>query len=174
MRKVVTSILGIIPLFCFGQTEVGPDGYVLYVFFAILLSVPLLFVLKKLGERMKRSWANWSLRNQIGVRLTNGSNGLINIGVENRSTQQQTLDAPTLIFRKGFSTRKFRLKGINKVVIYPLVVESGQARELQFNLNVFHKHDAGLKHYRYIRISFSTNAGKVYSTNWTKLPENNN
>ena len=174
MRKLVTGSLCFIPYLCFGQQEVGPDGYVLYLFFAFVLAIPLLFVLFKLAAGQEWSWIARKKNEQVNVWMVYRAKGQVSLLIENKGDKKQIFNAPILVFQKGFKTRKFRLKSINNTVVYPVIVESAQKRELQFNLNVFHKHDPDLNGYRRIWICIDTDSGKTYTTAHLKRPQNDN
>lgn len=173
MRVRFLWLLLFAPVLCFGQNEVKSNAPEFFLFLAVILFVPLLFFagsyfLKKKNGKKKR----WFSKGKLEVRLTGNKRyrpDALTLTVRNNQSDAVDLEAPVLIFRKLWSIRQFKLKGINRAEIYPLLLESGKTHELQLKLDVFHKHDPTLRSYYWAMVRIKNTTGRNYSTNYITL-----
>ncbi|RKD91779.1 hypothetical protein [Mangrovibacterium diazotrophicum] len=173
MPRVLLLLFFCIPFLCFGQTEVGPDSYFLYLAIAFILGVPLiLYLVFAVRKRGKLSFRKWFRKGKVEVELVPNRKyrpDVLTLVVHNKRTNAVDLESPVLIIRKLWSVRKFKLKGINRAEIYPLYLESGKTHELHIKLDVFHKHDSSLRSYYWARVLLKDTSGLTYSTNYITL-----
>lgn len=173
MRKLLILVIVLVPSFCFGQTEVGPDGYFPLVILCLLVGVPLLFLfLRKLLKGRLGGVFPWFAKRRLHVELIPNRGyrpDLLKLLVKNGTQKDIDIEAPVLVIRKLWSIRKFKLKGINRAEIYPLYLEKGKTHELQISLSVFHKHDPTLRSYYWTRVLLKDTTGHRYSTNYITL-----
>jgi len=173
MRQPLLIVLLSFPVFCFGQNEVGPDTYFPYLVMTLIAGISVAAWLVSKGKpRIKIDIAGWFANRRVEARLMankkNQPEKLILV-VKNNRSKAVGLEAPVLTFRKLWSVRKFRLKGMNREEIYPLNLESGKSHELQFKLDVFHKHDPALRSYYWARVWVKDTTGKTHGTNFITL-----
>ncbi|WP_163709859.1 hypothetical protein [Mangrovibacterium lignilyticum] len=173
MRQLFLLLFFCAPIFCFGQNEVGPDGYFLYLIIGFLIGVPVLIFIYTIGKK-KVSFNLKGLfsKGRIEARLQGNKKyrpDLLTLIVRNKRSKDVDLNAPVLVIRKLWSVRKFRLKGTNRAEIYPLYLESNKKHELQLKLDVFHRHDPSLHSYYWARVVIKDTTGKTYATNYVTL-----
>lgn len=173
MRPLLISIAVLLPSICFGQTEVGPDGYFPLLVIGLLVVVPLLvWALLRLRTGRVADWFPWMAKRRLDIDLVpNRSYRPVSLTlvVRNQTRKDVDIEAPVLLIRKLWSIRKFRLKGINRAEIYPLYLEKGKTHELQIHLSVFHKHDPSLRSYYWARVLLKDKTGNRYATNYVTL-----
>ena len=169
MPRLLLLLFFCLPAFCFGQTEVGPDSYFLYVAIAVILGLPAILYLLFVGQEKGRfSFRKWFQKGRVEVELVPNRKyrpDELTLVVRNNRKKAIDLEPPVLIIRKLWTVRKFKLKGINRAEIYPLYLESGKTHELQIKLDVFHKHDSSLRSYYWARVLLKDTSGLKYSTN---------
>ncbi|WP_299580962.1 hypothetical protein [uncultured Sunxiuqinia sp.] len=175
MKKLFFSMLLLLPAGVFAQNEVQPAGYKLLWFIGILVALPIVyyfiqkFFFKGTSQKGKpvsvsRSKLEINLLKDRKYRPT-----VLTLRVENRSKKDIDLEAPVLSFRKLWSKRKFKLKGINRYEIYPLFLEAGKTHELRIDLSVFYDHDRKLKRFFWAKIQLQDTKGKSYSSSFITL-----
>lgn len=173
MHRLLVFPFASLPAFCFGQTEVGPDSYFLYLAIAVILGVPLILYLVFAAQKKgKFRFRKWFRRERVEVELVPNRKyrpDELTLVVRNNRRKAVDLEPPVLIIRKLWSVRKFKLKGINRAEIYPLYLESGKTHELQIKLDVFHKHDSSLRSYYWARVLLKDTSGLTYPTNYITL-----
>ena len=173
MPRLFLLLLLSLPAFCFGQTEVGPDNYFLYVAIAFILGAPvILYLIFARRRKSKFSFKKWFQKGRVEVKLVPNRKyrpDELTLVVRNNRKQAIDLESPVLIIRKLWSVRKFKLKGVNRAEIYPLYLESGKTHELQIKLDVFHRHDSSLRSYYWARVLLKDTSGLTYPTNYITL-----
>ena len=157
------------------QNEVGPEGQKLWVIpmlLLLLLGAYLLFrrqTIKKPGSHKKKF--SLSLK-RITVDLHKDRNfrpKVLILKVKNNRRKDVDIEAPVLVFRKLWSKRKFKLKGMNRYEIYPLYLEAGKEHELQINLSVFHEHDRSIRRFYWAKVFVFDTKGRKYSSKYVTL-----
>jgi len=170
MRKLLLIGLLVIPALCYGQVHVGPDGYMLVVFWAVALAVPVIGVLALLAKRapvMKMRRRNKPEVHLIGNKSENPD--VLTLFIANQTGKPILFNSPVLEFRKWLKKRKFKLKSSSKGETYPFRLENDREYELQIKLDVFHKHDPVLFSYLKGRIIIESTAGQKYTSKWIRL-----
>jgi hypothetical protein len=94
---------------------------------------------------------------------------VLTLKIFNNSRRDIDLQAPVLLFRKLWSKRKFKLKGINRYEIYPLYLEAGKVHELRIDLSVFYSHDKKLRRFYWTKIRVADTKGKEYSSRYVTM-----
>ena len=174
MRRTCLLIFLLIPLVVFSQDEVGPDGYLLLWFLLILATVPLSwFFARWITNRWKGKPKGFGFSfGRLSVDLKKDRKyrpNTLTLVVRNNRSRDVDIDAPVLLFRKLWSIRKFKLKGINRYQIYPLYLEAGKSHELRISLAVFHEHDRGLRKYYWAKILLQDTRGRKYASKYVTL-----
>lgn len=170
MRRLITILFGVLPVLCYGQVHVGPDGYMLYVFWALAVAVLLALLAVVLVRRMPATKSRKSRNPEIHL-IGNRSEkpDVLTLFIVNQTGKSIEFNSPILEFKKWFKTRKFKLKGSKKGETYPFRLESGREYELQINLDVFHKHDSTLMSYPQGRITIESITGQRYKSKYIRL-----
>lgn len=175
MKKLFFTSLLIIPLGVLGQNEVAPEGYKLLWFVLILVAIPIAYyfinkLVQKPGSQKGRSVSVFRRKLKIDLLKDRSYRpNVLTLKITNRSRKDFDLEAPVLCFRKIWSKRKFKLKGINRYEIYPLYLEAGKTHELRIDLSVFHSHDRNLKRFYWAKIRVRDTKGKKYSSPYITL-----
>jgi len=175
MGRAVSLLFFLLPpLCCFAQTEVAPEGDKLLIILLVLLLLPLAFFLfKRMKLKGAKKWRpDFNFKNKLRVELIKNRStrpDYLTLKVTNGGRQDIDLEAPVLCFRKLWSKRKFKLKGINRTQIYPLYLEKGKTHELGIDLRVFHEHDRKLKKYYWAKVNLADTRGRKYSTKYVTL-----
>lgn len=145
----------------------GPDGYVLLTGIALIVAIPLIFVLYRVIRPSSKSRGGrkfWK-RKKLVIELSKDRlyyPDLIKMSVTNKGNIDIDLEQPLLIFRNMWGKRKFRIKGTNRYSFYPLLLEPGKSHEVTIDLNHFYKHDKRLKKYPRITVVVSEVNGKRF------------
>lgn len=175
MKKLFFVILTSSPISLLAQNQVEPEGYKLIWFVLILLAIPVVyyFVNKALGKAANVKGRPVSVaRRKLRIDLVKDRKyrpNVLTLRVTNLSKKDIDLKAPILTFRKIWSKRKFKLKGINRYEIYPLFLEAGKMHELRIDLSVFFNHDRKLKRFYWAKIRIYDTKGKKYSSSYITL-----
>lgn len=85
---------------------------------------------------------------------------IIKMEVKNSGNIDIDLDKPLLILDNFWLKRKFKLKGMDNRIFYPLFLEKGKTHTLNIDLNRFYLHDKKLKKYPKAIIVLSDVKGK--------------
>lgn len=175
MKKLFFTLLLIIPLGVLAQNEVAPEGDKLLWFVLILVAIPIVYyfinklVQKPGGQRGRPVSVSWrKLKIDLLKDRTYRPN-VLTLRITNQGRKDIDLEAPVLCFRKVWSKRKFKLKGINRYEIYPLYLEAGKTHELRIDLSVFHSHDRNLKRFYWAKVRVLDTKGKKYSSSYITL-----
>ena len=168
-------MLLLIPFSAFSQNEVQPEGDKLLWVIAILVAVPVIYFLlgRKQFKKGKNNGKPISVpRRKLRIELSKDRKyrpNVLTLKVINKSKKDIDLEAPILHFRKLWSIRKFKLKGINRYEIYPLYLEARKTHELRIDLSVFFSHDRKLKRYYWTKVWVSDTKGKRYSSGYITM-----
>lgn len=163
------------PLVVFSENEIHPEGYKLLWIIAVILLLPFVYylVFHKLlqkGSSFPKQTHFWKRR--LKVELTKDRKyrpTTLTLKVQNRSLKDIDLEPPVLYFRKLWTKRKFKLKGIEQYEIYPLFLEAGRDHELHINLRVFFNYDRKLKRFFWAKVRVSDTRGRKYSSRYVTL-----
>lgn len=170
MRKLLLTALVLLPAISFGQSYVEPDGFMLYVFFAFAMMIPVLVIGSIYYQR--RSARSVSRKRKPEVYLIGNKSlnpEVLTLFIANQTGKAIDLNSPVLEFKKFFKARKFKLKGPQGDKTYPFHLESGREHELQIKLDVFYKHDSSLSSYPKGRIVIESTAGQRYTSKCIRL-----
>jgi hypothetical protein len=94
---------------------------------------------------------------------------VLTMTIRNTGQREADIDAPVLEFRKIWSQRKFKLKGVSKQQIYPMFLDPGKLHRLKIETSTFHQYDKSLKSYYWARIFVSDVDGRKWKSNKVKL-----
>ncbi len=132
----------------FAQNEVQPDGGKLLVFFAVVALLTILFfVFRKKGSVRGRPIL---ARRKLTITLEKDRvyfPDYLKLTVTNKGNIDIDLDKPLLVLDNFWLKRKFRLKGMQNRIFYPLYLEKGKTHNLTIDLHGFYLHDKKLKRY---------------------------
>ncbi len=174
MKRFLFFIFSVFPLVAFSQNKVDPDGYKLLVIILIVVTLPLLlYLFMRIFKKKQRQKSSFSFHwKKLKVTLEKDQKYRpknLTLRIVNVSNRNIDIEAPLLHFRKLWSKRNFKLKGINRQEIYPLYLEKGKTHELQIDLNVFHQHDRKLKKFYWAKIRFQDSKRRKYSSKYITL-----
>ncbi|WP_321288560.1 hypothetical protein [uncultured Sunxiuqinia sp.] len=175
MKQIFLFAIFSIPFVVFAQNEVKPDGDKLFWFVAVFVAIPLVYIIMnpvfKKPSNLKGKPVSVK-KSQLKIELLKDRKfkpNVLTLKIANSSKKDIDLEAPILMFRKIWTKRKFKLKGINQYVIYPLFLEAGKTHELRIDLSVFYNHDRKLKRYFWSKIRVFDTNGKKYSSSYITL-----
>ncbi|HKJ43617.1 MAG TPA: hypothetical protein VKA27_16085 [Sunxiuqinia sp.] len=170
MKQYYFIALLMAPLVVFSDNEIRPEGGTLLWIIAVLLLLPIIYylvfhVLFKRGKSTTNPKFWWKRR--LKVELTKDRKyrpRVLTLKVQNRSSKDIDLEAPVIHFRKLWTKRKFKLKGIDRYEIYPLYLEAGKTHELRIDLSVFFNYDRKLRRFLWAKVRLTNTQGKKYSS----------
>jgi len=175
MKQLFFTSFLVFPLAASAQNEVRPEGYKLLWFVAVLVAIPVAYYLisrlvqKTRNQKSRSVSVSWRKLKIDLLKDRPYRPNVLTMRVTNRSRKDIDLQAPVLCFRKIWSKRKFKLKGINRYEIYPLYLEAGKTHELRIDLSVFYSHDRKLKRFYWAKIRVFDTHGKKYSSSYITL-----
>lgn len=94
---------------------------------------------------------------------------VLTMTIRNTGKNEADIDAPVLEFRKIWTSRKFKLNGINGNAIYPMYISSGNTHQLRIETSTFHQYDRSIKSYYWARIIVTDVDGRTWKSNSVKL-----
>lgn len=163
------------PLLSFPQFLSGVEKETL-VWIIILLSVLLLVVLGYEIQRIQRikSVGFFRLFRKVKLDITLQKDRLfrpqvLTMTIRNIGKNEADIDAPVLEYRKIWSTRRFKLNGVNGNQIYPMYIHPGERHQLSIETSTFHQYDREIKSYYWARILVSDVEGRKWKSNKVKL-----
>ncbi len=170
MRDLILLLM-LCPLYSF--TEPGAQDYKLswLLLIIIILLLALLFFREKERKGIIRLRLPF-LGRRLMVDLLQDRRyrpRMLTLVIKNNSRKDIDVEAPVILFRKLLLKRKFKLKGIDRNVIYPLYLEPGKVHELFISLSAFHEYDTTLKKYYWARVEVTDSSGKKYQTRYVTL-----
>lgn len=147
------------------QNEVGPDGgKLIWLLLILIVLIVVLVVLSKRRNKKKPFFTREKIRIQLEKdRLYFPDN--IKLQLKNSGNIDIDLDRPLLIFDSFWLKRKFKLKGIESRILYPLYLDKGSTHSLNIDLNHFYSYDKKLKKYSKITIKIFNVKGKNLGSN---------
>ena len=173
MSNVFLVLMLWYPLFAFSVNERGTEDYKLT--WLLLAIIALLIILPLLRERGKKgkiplriAFTGRSLKVDLLPNRRYRPQMLILV-IKNTSRKDIDIEAPVMLFRKLLLIRKFKLKGIDRNVIYPLYLEAGRSHELRINLSSFHDYDTTLRKFYWARVMLNDTNGRKYRTRYVTL-----
>lgn len=173
MRNVFLVMLLWYPHFAFSAIESGTEDYKLT--WLLLLIIALLIILPLLRERGRKGKIQLRVpftATRLKVDLVPNRRyrpGVLTLVIKNTSRKDIDVEAPVILFRKLLLIRKFKLRGIDRNVIYPLYLEAGKSHELRINLSGFHDYDTTLRKFYWARVMLSDTSGRKYRTSYVTL-----
>lgn len=141
----------LLPLFLWAQNEIGPEGSkLIYVLGGVVLISLVFLIGKKLAGKNKKTKAKqtpfFRIKN-VSVQLEKDTlyyPDNLTLTVKNKGFDID-LDQPLLVFDNFWLKRKFKIKGMDNHLFYPLYLEKGKTHTLTIDLNRFYSHDKKLK-----------------------------
>lgn len=94
---------------------------------------------------------------------------VLTMTIRNTGKNEADIDAPVLEFRKIWTSRKFKLNGINGNAIYPMFISSGNTHQLRIETSTFHQYDRSIKSFYWARIIVTDVDGRTWKSNSVKL-----
>ena len=94
---------------------------------------------------------------------------VLTLTIRNTGKYEADINAPVLEFRKIWSTRKFKLNGINGNQIYPMFIDVGKVHQLRIETSTFQQYDRSIKSFYWARIFVSDVEGRKWKSNKVKL-----
>lgn len=163
------------PLLSFPQFLSGVEKETL-AWIIILLSVLLLVVLGYEIQRIQRKKSVGFFRffRKVTLDVTLEKDRLfrpqvLTMTIRNIGKNEADIDAPVLEYRKIWSTRRFKLNGVNGNQIYPMYIHPGERHQLSIETSTFHQYDREIKSYYWARILVSDVEGRKWKSNKVKL-----
>ena len=146
---------------------VGPEGgklvwFFLFIAFALLI----LFSLKKKTIQLSRS------SSALSVKLEKNKvyhPSVVHLKILNKRSKGLVINHPVIRFKKGRSTKAFKIKSVNASSIYPLFLEANKIHELPVALQPFYDYNPKLKKYSRLRLEFTYEGGKLKKTKYLLL-----
>lgn len=175
MKKLFPLLFFVFPFQAFSQNEVQPEGNKLIWIIVVLMALPVVYYLlfhKFFQKKLRIPGFNSLWKRSLKVELIKDRQyrpNVLTLKVLNRSRKDVDLDMPTLYFRKLWTKRKFKLKGVDRYEIYPLYLEAGKSHELRIDLSVFFNYDRKLKRYLWAKVRVTDTRGKRYSSRYVIL-----
>jgi len=167
MKRIFISILFLaFYLHCFAQNEIGPEGEKLIWVFLVLVLVILAFVVffRKTAKSLKSSKKPLLKIQKVKILLEKDKlyyPDSIKLKISNAGNTDIDLDKPLLVLDNFWLKRKFRLKGSENRIFYPLYLEKGKSHTLQIDLTRFYIHDKSLKIFPKAKVFVFNTKGKV-------------
>ncbi len=132
------------------QNEIGPDGdklLGLIITIALLVVIFLIFKIpgKRKGSGSKKPFLQFR---RVHVELKKDRvyyPDNLSLSLKNTGNADIDLDKPLLVFDNFWLKRKFRIKGMDNRIFYPLYLEKGKSHTLQIDIDRFYRHDKSLK-----------------------------
>ncbi len=157
-------ILFFLPFLLFAQNEIGPEGDKLIWFFLLLCLLLVVLVWRitklKIGNFKKPLFGKSKIEIYLKKEKIYFPN-FLTLTIKNSGNKDVDLDRPVLIFDNFFYKRKFKLKGVNNIQVYPLYLEAGKTHSLKIDLNHFYSHDKLLKRHQKIKVVIYDMKGKL-------------
>lgn len=142
------------------QNEVKPDGEkLIWLILIIVAGIAVWIGFRKKGAKKRPFFT----REKVSIELEKDRLYFpdnIKMVVKNSGNTDIDLERPLLVFDNFWLKRKFRLKGIDSRMIYPLYLDEGKIHTLNIDLNHFYSYDKKLKNYPKIKITISNVKGK--------------
>jgi hypothetical protein len=169
MKRVLTiSLILALSEHVYAQSEIGPEGHkLLWVFLAIMAAIGLaVFSLKPVkgfrGFKIAVFGRKKVVIELFKDRLYYPDN--LELTITNNGKSAIDINAPLLIFSGLWYSRKFKLKGTNNNLFYPLYLSNSQSHSLNIDLNRFYGFDKTLKRLPKARIVVSDTSGRHLGT----------
>ncbi len=173
MRNVSFVLMSLYPLFAFSANEYGTEDYKLtWLLLAIIVLLIILPLLRERGKKGKIPLRIPFTTRRLKVDLFPNRRyrpQVLTLVVRNISRKDIDIEGPVILFRKLFLIRKFRLKGIDRNIIYPLYLEAGKSHEIRVNLSGFHDYDTTLRKFYWARVMLKDTNGQKYKTRYVTL-----
>lgn len=142
------------------QNVVGPDGdKLIWLLLVVLAAIIVFVVFRKKGDKKRPFFAREKIQIELEKDRVYFPDYLI-LNVKNIGNVDIDLDGPLLVFDNFWRKRKFRLKGTDNRIFYPLYMAKGYTHTLNIDLNHFYSYDKKLKRYPKVKITLFNIKGK--------------
>ena len=149
----------------FARNEIGPEGNKIAWILIILLIIIVFWVFfRKKGIKKQPLF----VRQKVNIELEKDRLYFpdeIKLTVKNTGNTDIDLDRPLLIFDNFWLKRKFRLKGMDNRIFYPLYMIKNYTHTLHIDLNHFYSYDRKLKRFPKVKIILFNVKGKRLGSN---------
>lgn len=147
------------------QNEVGPDGdKLIWLLLIVLAAIVVFFVFRKKGDKKQPFFIREKIKIEIGKDRMYFPDNII-LTIKNTGNSDIDLDRPLMVFDNFWLKRKFRLKGTESRIFYPLYMVKGYTHTLNIDLNPFYSYDRKLKRYPKVKFSVFNVKGKRLGSN---------
>lgn len=147
------------------QNEIGTDGdKLIWALVLVLASIVVFIVFRKKGDKKQPFFTRGKIKIEIEKdRMYFPDN--ITLTIKNTGNTDIDLDQPLMVFDNFWLKRKFRLKGTENRIFYPLYMVKGNTHTLNIDLSPFYSYDRKLKRYPKIKFSIFNVKGKRLGSN---------
>lgn len=147
------------------RNEIGPEGSkIAWILIILLVAIVLWIVFRKNGNKKQP----FLVRQKVKIELEKDRLYFpdeLKLTVKNTGNVDIDLDRPLLIFDNFWLKRKFRLKGAESRIFYPLYMVKNYTHTLHIDLNHFYSYDRKLKRYSKVKIILFNVKGKQLGSN---------
>lgn len=147
------------------RNEIGPEGNkIVWILLVLLVTVILWLVFRKKGNKKQP----FIVRQKVNIELEKDRLYFpdeLKLTVKNTGNVDIDMDRPLLIFDNFWLKRKFRLKGMENRIFYPLYLVKNYTHTLHIDLNHFYSYDKKLKRYPKVKIILFNVKGKRLGSN---------
>jgi len=142
------------------QNEVGPDGdKLIWLLLIVLLAVIAFVVFSKKGNKKGPLFTREKVKIELEKDRLYFPDNII-LTIKNIGNADIDLDRPLMVFDNFWLKRKFRLKGTENRIFYPLYMVKGYTHTLNIDLNHFYSYDKKLKRYPKVKVTILNVKGK--------------
>lgn len=142
------------------------------ILLSILLLAGLGYEVRKIINSRKRGFFRFFRNVQLDIVLQKDRifrPQVLTMTIRNIGKNEADIDAPVLEYRKIWSTRRFKLNGVNGNQIYPMYIGPGKRHQLSIETSTFHQYDREIKSYYWARILVTDVEGRKWKSNKVKL-----
>ena len=142
------------------QNEVKPDGdKLIWVLLILLVTIILVGVFRKTRKGKQPLFIIQKIKIELEKNRLYYPD-YVTLKVKNIGNSDIDIDRPLLTFDNFWLKRKFRLKGIESLSLYPLYFVKGNTHTLNIDLNHFYSYDRKLKRYPKVKITIFNIKGR--------------
>lgn len=142
------------------QNEVKPDGdKLIWVLLILVVTIILVGVFRKTGKGKQPLFIIQKIKIELEKNRLYYPD-YVTLKVKNIGNSDIDMDRPLLTFDNFWLKRKFRLKGIESLSLYPLYFVKGNTHTLNIDLNHFYSYDRKLKRYPKVKITIFNIKGR--------------
>ncbi|TAJ13268.1 hypothetical protein DMA11_09490 [Marinilabiliaceae bacterium JC017] len=146
------------------REEPAPKPTSQWMPFLLMTGIILLFYVAR-----KRGWIHKMMPKLVIVstkleKKTQPKQTLLKLVINNQSKQGLTFHPPVLVFHRFGKQRKFKIKGGDGQILFPLTLMHGTGHKLIIDINRFKAQVPELKKFKKVSISVEASNGKTYTT----------